>query len=156
MTGLRSQQWPRCRHPELGPTHEWHGPVTTFEVDQLLGASQHHEGQVQPVTVREIAAAVAAGDALSRELDDDAVGVWKVAWHLRRALPSVPDAQLQELAEGVLRGLGESAVAVGELDDLGVFHEWERDRGIDQAMARWRELGRDPNIGEVAWLARLR
>ena len=108
------------------------------------------------MTVEGVAAAVTTGDLVSRELDDDAVGVWKIAWHLRRALPSVTATEMHELAEGVLRGLQPSGVSVGELDDLGAFQEWDRVNGISEVMARWRKLGRDPNIGEVAWLVRRR
>jgi hypothetical protein len=108
------------------------------------------------VTAQEIAAAVTTGELVSRELDDDAVGVWKIAWHLRHALPSATAIDIHELAEGVLRGLQPSGVSVGEIDDLGVFQEWERLSGVSEVMARWRKLGRDPNIGEVAWLVRRR
>jgi hypothetical protein len=107
-------------------------------------------------SIQDVAAAVAAGEMVSRELDDDVVGVWKIAWHLRRALPSATTAHVQELAEGVLRGLQASDVSVGDLDDFGVFQEWARDRDIDEVMARWQKLGRDPNVGEVAWLIRRR
>jgi hypothetical protein len=108
------------------------------------------------MTVEEIAAAVATGDMLSRELDEDAVGIWKLAWHLRRMLPSATDETVQEIAEGILRGLERSDVSLGEIDDAGEFAEWNRDRAIEEAMAAWRRLARDPNIGEVAWLVRRR
>ena len=107
-------------------------------------------------TVHDIAAAVSTAEMVSRELDEDAVGLWKIAWHLRRALPSATATHVQELAEGVLRGLRATSVLVGDLDDFGAFQEWDPDRSIDEVMARWRQLGRDPNIGEVAWLVRRR
>lgn len=101
--------------------------------------------------------AVAVAEVVSRELDEDYVGVWKVAWHLRRRLGSTTDEQVRELADVVIRGLEPSGVSVGELDESsGIFVAWPENVGVSRLMEKWAMLGRDPNIGEIAWLMRQR
>lgn len=101
--------------------------------------------------------AVAVGDVISRELDEDYVGLWVVAWHIRRRLGPVDDDQVRRVARAVLEGLMESAVRVGTLDEAtGTFSAWSTQDGVERAIREWSAMGRDPNIGEVAWLARER
>ena len=105
----------------------------------------------------EVAVAVAVADTVSRELDEDYVGLWKVAWHIRRRIADVSDESVRALASAIVEGLRESAVRIGSLsDESGVFTPWPAQDGIDRAMREWSALGRDPNIGEIAWLARER
>jgi len=105
----------------------------------------------------EIAVAVAVAETLSRELDEDYVGLWKLAWHIRRRLVDASDEDVRALAAGILQGLQESAVSIGSLSEAsGAFTSWPTEGGIDRAIQEWTALGRDPNIGEIAWLARER
>lgn len=107
------------------------------------------------MTPAEVAVAVAVGDLISRELDEDFVGLWVIPWHIRRRLTLADDAMVQELARAVLLGLEESAARIGSLDeDSGVFTPWPVGEGVTRALSQWSDLGRDPNIGEIAWLAR--
>ena len=104
-----------------------------------------------------LAKTVEVAEVISRELDEDYVGVWKIAWHLRRALPDASDSEIRELALAILQGLEASDVVVGDLSgDSGLFTAWEPLVSADEVERRWLELGRDPNIGEVGWLARRR
>ncbi|MTD56096.1 hypothetical protein [Amycolatopsis pithecellobii] len=109
------------------------------------------------MTPNEASAAVAVAEVISRELDEDYVGLWTLAWHLRRRLGSVSDVRIRELAEVILRGLAPSGVTVGDLSgETGIFDEWPEPAGIERAISQWARLGRDPNIGEIAWLVRQR
>lgn len=109
------------------------------------------------MTPAEAAVAVAVGDLVSRELDEDYVGLWVVPWHIRSRLRSAEDELVREVAQAVLVGLSYSAVRVGTLnEDSGMFTPWAAMDGVERAIRGWRELGRDPTIGEVAWLARER
>lgn len=91
---------------------------------------------------------------IHRELDDDYVGVWKIPWHIRRALPDAGDKEVRDIAAAVLEALLNRDVAVGSLNETtGSFSPWAADDALDSIMSAWRDLGRDPNIGEVAWLA---
>jgi hypothetical protein len=109
------------------------------------------------VTPAEAAVAVAVADLISRELDEDYVGLWKVAWHIRRRIGDATDEKVREMAEAILLGLVESAVRVGDLsEESGIFTPWPEHDGVERAVRGWATLGRDPNIGEVAWLARER
>lgn len=99
---------------------------------------------------------VAASVALlmRRELDEDYVGLWKLPWHIRRALPASSDVQVQRIATSVLESLTGADVVLGDLDEeSGAFLPWPPLGATGRAMEAWRDLGRDPNIGEVAWLA---
>jgi hypothetical protein len=99
-----------------------------------------------------VAASVAI--LIHQELEDDYVGLWKLPWHIRRAYPAVADHQVQAIAAGILRALLARNVAIGNLDETtGDFDPWPLRDAVECAMAAWRDLGRDPNIGEVAWLA---
>ena len=105
----------------------------------------------------EAAIAVAVGESISRELDEDYVGFWVIPWDIRRRLKLADDDLVREIAQAVLQGLSHSAVRIGELrGGFGLFLPWPERSGIERALREWRELGRDPNIGEIAWLARER
>jgi hypothetical protein len=100
--------------------------------------------------------AVQVAEKLSRELDEDYVGLWKVPWHIRRAWPNASDDQVRSLAASILTALLTGDVRLGELDaDTGEFWPWSAENSVDAVVEAWVHLGRDPNIGEVAWLARL-
>lgn len=99
-----------------------------------------------------VAASVAI--VVHRELEDDYVGVWKVPWHIRRAVPEASDDDIREISAAVLEALVARDAAIGSLDETtGSFDPWDTDVAVDTAMSAWRNLGRDPNIGEVGWLA---
>ncbi|MDQ7807288.1 hypothetical protein Q5425_26430 [Amycolatopsis sp. A133] len=100
-----------------------------------------------------VAASVAI--LVHRELDDDYVGLWTLPWHIRRALPEAGDAQIREIAAAVLEALVAAGAAIGDLDETtGTFDPWETRGAVEAVMSAWRALGRDPNLGEVAWIAR--
>jgi hypothetical protein len=100
-----------------------------------------------------VAASVAM--LVHRELAEDGVGLWALPWHIRRALPEAGDRQVREIAAAVLEALVAAGAAIGSLDETtGTFTPWETQGAAESAMAAWQALGRDPNIGEVAWIAR--
>lgn len=102
----------------------------------------------------EMAAAATVSLLVRRELDDDYVGLWVLPWHIRRIDPNAPDERVQEIARAALEALVEQDAALGDLDEAtGVFNPWPPGGAVDAAMSAWRALHRDPNIGEVAWLA---
>lgn len=99
-------------------------------------------------------AAASVALLVRRELDEDYVGLWKLPWHIRRALPTASDVQVQRVAASVMESLTGADVVLGDLDEeSGVFLPWPTTAATARAMKLWRDLGRDPNMGEVAWLA---
>ncbi|MBL7500538.1 hypothetical protein I6A84_29780 [Frankia sp. CNm7] len=103
----------------------------------------------------ETTVAVSVVMLIRRELEDDYVGIWKVPWHIRRALPNAGDDQVQKIAASILGDLVAADVALGDLDEeTGTFLPWLATGAAEKVMAAWRDLGRDPNIGDVAWLAK--
>lgn len=88
------------------------------------------------------------------ELKDDYVELWALPWRIRRAFPGVSDERVHELGAVILKALLTDAV-MGNLDgETGRFHPWSGD-GLEVAMSAWRALGRDPNMGDIGWIAAL-
>ena len=104
----------------------------------------------------ETVAAVLAAVMIRDELADDYVGLWKIPRHLRRLLPGSRDSQILDLSIAVLVALIKLDVQLGDIDgETGVFLPWDQSAGVDRVEAEWEALGRDPNIGDIAWLAYL-
>ena len=103
----------------------------------------------------EVVVAIVVADTVRTELNDDYVGLWIVPWHVRRALPSATEGIVRDLSEMILTGLLGVGAVLGDLDgESGLFIPWPASGAIEAAMDAWRALGRDPNIGDVGWLAR--
>jgi hypothetical protein len=49
------------------------------------------------MTQDQVAAAAAVAVMISRELDEDYVELWKIAWHLRRKFGDVSDSCLRQV-----------------------------------------------------------
>lgn len=102
----------------------------------------------------DMTSAAAVSLLVRRELEDDYVGLWVLPWHIRRLDPGAHDERVQQIARAALDALVAQDAALGDLDEAtGIFDPWPRAGAVDKAMSRWRALHRDPNIGEVAWLA---
>ncbi|MBM7772928.1 hypothetical protein JOD54_003132 [Actinokineospora baliensis] len=106
----------------------------------------------------DVVVAIKVAESLSRELDDDYVEFWSLLWHLRRALPDADDQLLRTLSQAILTALTDSNVALGDLDGkTGTFLPWDNpSTSVATAMSMWQDLGRDPNMGDIGWLARTR
>lgn len=101
-----------------------------------------------------LAVAASVAIAIHRELEDDYVGLWEVPWHVRRAIPQPGANDVRDISAAVLEALVGRDAALGTLDETtGRFYPWDSDAAVAAAMSAWRELGRDPSIGEVGWLA---
>jgi len=90
---------------------------------------------------------------VERELMDDYVGLWVIPWRLRRLLPRADGDTVRNLSEKVLHELLSGGACLGELDgNTGEFSSRNSADPVAEVMEGWRLLGRDPNIGELAWL----
>ena len=58
------------------------------------------------------------------------------------------------LARAVLVSLVNSGAQFGHLANDGGFEPWERPGDVGRVLAEWRELGRDPNMGDICWINR--
>ena len=107
--------------------------------------------------MNELIAAANVAMIVRREVDEDYVGLWVIPWHVRRSVVRASDDRVREISVAALTALLQDGVLIGDLDgNTGQFTPWSTDRPVAKVVADWRELGRDPNIGEIAWLARSR
>src|SRR5258708_4524257 len=88
------------------------------------------------------------------ECREDHVGLWRIANAARRILGESTTVQRRALGLSLARRLLENGMLVGQpTEDGRHFVSW--DLPIDAALQRlereWTALGRDPDIGEVAW-----
>jgi hypothetical protein len=92
-------------------------------------------------------------EMIREELDDDGVELWVIARELRRLLPpDVTTDDIRHRAESVMRRLVAQGAELGHLTDQGEFRVWICENPVATALSIWRQLGRDPNIGEIGWL----
>ncbi|GLU88578.1 hypothetical protein Agsp01_08330 [Agromyces sp. NBRC 114283] len=93
--------------------------------------------------------------AVREELRDDYVEFWLLLRIIRRSFPEADEARIRELTEVILEELLEGAV-MGDLDgDTGRFNPWPGNDQLKTVMSAWRSLGREPNMGDIGWLAAL-
>lgn len=97
-------------------------------------------------------------DALTRKVLllvlDDWTGLWTLAREARE-LGVEDDAEVMEFALSALSVLLErDLVIIGDLRSTDQFTPWATDvsESVGRVRRRWIELGRDPDIGEIAWL----
>ncbi|WP_454860621.1 hypothetical protein [Promicromonospora soli] len=93
--------------------------------------------------------------AVSNELADDGVELWSLFRYTRNELPGASSAEILQVVEKALRKLADSGVRFGQIDDeTGDFSFWEEDDPVGRIMVEVRALGREPNIGDIAWLVK--
>ena len=110
--------------------------------------------EAQPM-VDEIAIAVAVAEDVSRELDDDYVGLWVLPHGIRLHWPEASDDEVRSLTHSILSALTSNDVVLGDLDgNTGEFSPWSVGNPVEAAMEAWVQLGHDPRLGDIAWLVR--
>jgi hypothetical protein len=94
-------------------------------------------------------------DALSAECREDHVGLWQIVNAARQDLGSTTPADTRAVTLRLVRGLlGERGMQVGQpAPDGRRFIPWglAPDQALRRIEQEWSALGRDPDIGEVAW-----
>lgn len=94
-------------------------------------------------------------ESLVEECQEDHVGLWRIVNAVRLDLGSSNPGETRTMTLRLIRSLlYERGMQVGHpASDGRHFVAW--DLPADQALSRiekeWSALGRDPNIGEVAW-----
>lgn len=86
----------------------------------------------------------------------DYTGLWKLPWHLRDIYHVENDKVVKKSSLALLRDLlVDGLVVVGDLDwDSGKLSAWNLpvDEIISRIDLEWAELGRDPDLLEIAWV----
>jgi len=86
----------------------------------------------------------------------DYVGLWEIAWILRRSQPSYTADEIREAALEVLGFLlCGGLMEPGILQENGGFLAWKctPEKALARIDKEWRALGQDPNIGQVCWFS---
>jgi len=91
---------------------------------------------------------------IDAELRDDDVGLWVVVRALRDRESDFEGTDIRLLAAHVCRALQPHGVSLGQFTTDGNFDEWPVESSVDRMLIEWCDLGRDPDIAEVAWLRR--
>jgi hypothetical protein len=96
--------------------------------------------------------------ALVEEARTDTVGLWAVLWQVKQEMPVLTPDEAKRVTLTVIReALLEERIASGNFvdqdEDTQAFVVWPS--SVEETIARidreWTALGRDPNLGEVAW-----
>ncbi len=89
------------------------------------------------------------------ETREDYVGLWSVLWQVRHAFPNYSPEQAREATMLVLRSILQgSEIIVGSFQGqrfvpwFGSSRDW-----LDRIAREWDALGKDPNIGDIAWFS---
>jgi hypothetical protein len=94
-------------------------------------------------------------DSLVEECQDDHVGLWRIVNAVRFDLGSTDTTQTRILSLRLVRSLlQERGIQVGRpAPDGRHFLPWDLtpDQAIHRIEEEWTAIGRDPNIGELAW-----
>ena len=94
-------------------------------------------------------------ESLAEECHADHVGLWEILEAVRFDLGSTNPSETRALTLRLVRSLlQERGMQVGHpAPDGRHFIPWELppDQAVSRIEKEWSALGRDPNIGEVAW-----
>lgn len=90
-------------------------------------------------------------DEIDIETRGDDVGLWRIAWYLREECPEPDSVKRRLIAARVCRALLQRGVSLGQFTADREFVAWSSEWAVDRVLIEWSDLGRDPDIGEVAW-----
>ena len=86
----------------------------------------------------------------------DYVGFWEIVWVVKMDLKPDSASELRSLAIEILKAMLSRGFQIGYLASKGSgFEPWSDQRAesvIDRVSAEWDALGREPTIGDIAWL----
>jgi hypothetical protein len=88
------------------------------------------------------------------ESQEDYVGLWSLVWNVRHEFADANPQNIRELVLGTLQLLlSEYGLAIGDFKQ-DKFLPWgcTPSEAINRVDTEWRKLGRDPDIGEIAWI----
>ena len=92
---------------------------------------------------------------LGKECVEDYVGLWTVPWHFQNVYHIDDEALRREQSLKVIeRLLAMPNIGVGQfLPNEEVFEFWELSNfaALKRITDEWDTLGREPNIGDIAW-----
>ena len=91
---------------------------------------------------------------LLEDLTDDYVGIWDIARRVERKWSIEDGSEVRATAMTLLSDLIEDGLIVpGLARNDGGFDVWELgpEEAVDGIRREWRELGRLPSLGDIAW-----
>jgi hypothetical protein len=94
--------------------------------------------------------------AFIAECKNDFVGLWALAWEIRRAFPEYDVTQRREATMRVARLMLVSGnIMIGDFDRDKRFVAWpiQGVSALELLEEVWDTLGREPDIGDLCWFA---
>jgi hypothetical protein len=99
-------------------------------------------------------------DSLAEECQMDHIGLWEIVDAVRFDLGTTSASEIRTLTLGLVRSLlFERQMLVGHpTPDGRHFVSWDLppDQAVSRIEKEWSALGREPNIGEMAWFTSAR
>ena len=93
-------------------------------------------------------------DDFLKEAQEDHVGLWAVLWVLKSKFPGNSPNELQSKTISLIERMLERGAVAGMFVAKS-FQPWndQNPRSVGARIRReWRELGREPDIGDIVWL----
>ena len=94
-------------------------------------------------------------DRFRLELLEDYVGLWQIFRDVEETAPRTPSTTTDKIVAVANALLDDDRVAIGQFRGQS-FEEWPGSRAekMNRLRAELTELGRPPDIGDIAWLVR--
>ena len=98
-----------------------------------------------------------AARSIADECRSDFVGLWGVVWRVKDVDPAIIGPAVRSSVLRVVQSLLEDfGIVAGQFAEGSCdFIEWDMDSSacLNRIESEWNELGREPDIGEIAWFA---
>ena len=97
----------------------------------------------------------------AQEAETDFVGLWEIVHAVREAAPGAEESTHRDAVLALIALLLQRGLTIGQFRAVSaamapdyLFEPWTepRDAALERIRAEWSALGRDPDIGEIAWV----
>lgn len=91
---------------------------------------------------------------LKKEVDEDWIALWAIPWIVRHELREESSQEVRRLSFELIKMMLQSGFRAGDVSENEGFVPWPDPRPesvVRRIEHEWDTLGREPNIGDIAW-----